>query len=62
MTEPKRPGLPVEDRRRLRRMAVRAEQNGQTVNAAYCRGVRDVLNWLTGEDESMSAMLREVTR
>lgn len=60
MVPPKRPMLAVEDRKRLRRMAARAEQNGQTVNAAYCRGVADVLKWLDGE--ALSPMLAEVTR
>lgn len=61
MTEPKRPLLGPEDRKRLARMAGRAEQNGQSgVNRAYCKGVSDALRWLTGEN--MTDMLQEVTR
>jgi hypothetical protein len=61
MTDPKRPLLSAEDRKRLRRMAHKAAQNAQTPhNRAYCSAVVDVLTWL--DSEEMSPMLREVTR
>lgn len=57
----KRPLLTAEDRARLRKMAAKALQNGESgLNRAYCKGVSDVLQWLDSED--MSPMLREVTR
>jgi hypothetical protein len=59
--DPKRPMLTLEDRKRLRRMASKAEVNGEHgVSRAFCKGVADAFRWLdTGE---MSDMLREVTR
>lgn len=60
----KRPLLPKEDRNRLRRLAEHAGRFTVEQNAtrAYAKGVQDALNWLTGDDSTMTSLLEEVTR
>lgn len=61
MTDPKRPLLTTVDRGRIRQMANKARENGQTShNKAYSQGVRDVLLWL--DNAEMSPLMREITQ